>query len=766
MNPPPAKKARLTTACNECRRRKVRCDANYPKCSNCCTRNSECFTSDPKRPDVPVVREWVEVPEKTNPSQPPISAHGQLSTMLPEPDGPVQDHSETTHILSASTRHHPISPTLHHNRSPSVNGNLGTPVVAETTDVSPMQQPHDMSFNLDFVNNRFKMLGASSAQCLTKSLDIYLKSYNVDPASALFRHGMQHAEEMDLPLSIDLIPFPDYSLRQAYLDAYFTRIHVYYPITDVDDTKAMVHRIAPLPDLRSVSYTKVPLLATAYLLMSLGADEVHGAASEIGMQYLKVGAALAGHAINFPYLTTVQCLLLLAVCYRGRNKDGLGWGATGTAVRIAHSMGLHRHSAVRPSDQHGIQQRDQRLFHARIWAICCCLEKTAQLECGRPSAIFVVNTDQMMAADQKAPGHDYLMWNMALAEVQHDISTHLYGHQPGDRTAKQILLDTARLDKKLLHWPNLVPAEIRPGNDILCGDDQFHLAAILSFQYHQAVIAVHRAALIQPLAALQQEIERVLPDNDARYRLKGGEAICVSSARAVARITIELLERKIDSRLLSGGPALLACVVLATYIVKNPAGRMQLSDLELLKAVTEWTTQCFSKTGMNDHFSKGATGICDRVMECLARLKSAQNGTIQRLKPSDPRIPRNTSSTTSLNSQTMIDNNSLPKPSPINHLTSSSSGQSQQAGFSGASNSSPASNNLNREHSTMQIANILLDNASHTTALGSIDDLPDVNVLPFEGYNLEELWDWMDSGGDVGGFEKIDWTTGTGFEDH
>jgi hypothetical protein len=163
----------------------------------------------------------------------------------------------------------------------------------------------------------------------------------------------------------------------------------------------------------------------------------------------------------------------------------------------------------------------------------------------------------------------------------------------------------------------------------------------------------------------------------------------------------------------------------------------------------------------------GATGICDRVTECLSRLKSAQNGKIiQRLKSNDLRNPGASSSTTSLNSQTMVDNNSLSKPSPINHLTSSSSGQSHQAALSGGSNSSPASNTLNREHSTMQIANILLDNASNTTAMGSIEDIPDINVMPFEGYNLEELWDWMDSGGDIGGFEKLDWTTGTGFEDH
>ncbi|KAI5239349.1 hypothetical protein E4T42_08711 [Aureobasidium subglaciale] len=632
-----------------------------------------------------------------------------------------------------------------------------------------------MSFNLDFVNNRFKMLGASSAQCLTNSFDIYLKSYHVEPVSAVFRHGMQHAEEMELPLALELTSFPDYSTRERYLDAYFTRLHVYYPITDVDDTKAIVHRIAPLPDLKSVSYTKVPLLAMAYLLMSLGADELHGTPSDIGTKYLKVGAALAGHAVNFPYLTTVQCLLLLAVCYRGRNKDGLAWGATGTAVRIAHSMGLHRHSAVKPSDQHGIQRRDQQLFHSRIWAICCCLEKIGQLECGRPSAIAIVNTDQMMAADQRAPGHDFLQWNMALAEVQHDISTHLYGHQPGERTAKQILLDTARLDKKLLLWPSLVPAELRPGNDILCGDDQFHLAASLSLQYHQAVIAVHRAALIQPIAALQREIDKVLPENDARFRLRGGEAICVSSARAVARIIIELLERKIDSRLLSAGPVLLACVVLATYIVKNPGGRMQLSDLEasggLLRAVAEWTSNQFRKTGMDEQFSNGATVICERTQECLARWKIAQNnrsGTHSVAQSNTLRFSASSSSNaTSMNGHITANNNNLFQASPNNHNTSSSSGQShhQTSGASGT-NSSPASNMLGREHSTMQIANILLDNASHTTALGSIDDNLDLDIMPFEGYNLEELWNWMDSGGDIGGLEGIDWADGTGFDDH
>ena len=48
---------RLSLACNQFRRRKVRCDAQLPKCRNCSLRNEDCETSDLKRPGAgPVVR--------------------------------------------------------------------------------------------------------------------------------------------------------------------------------------------------------------------------------------------------------------------------------------------------------------------------------------------------------------------------------------------------------------------------------------------------------------------------------------------------------------------------------------------------------------------------------------------------------------------------------------------------------------------------------------------------------------------------------------
>ncbi|KAJ5474997.1 hypothetical protein N7539_008063 [Penicillium diatomitis] len=48
--PPPSKPIRLALACNQCRKRKVRCDAQLPKCRNCSVRGDVCETSDLRKP--------------------------------------------------------------------------------------------------------------------------------------------------------------------------------------------------------------------------------------------------------------------------------------------------------------------------------------------------------------------------------------------------------------------------------------------------------------------------------------------------------------------------------------------------------------------------------------------------------------------------------------------------------------------------------------------------------------------------------------------
>jgi hypothetical protein len=557
---PPAKRPRLSMACNECRRRKVKCDTEIPKCRNCRLRNDVCITTDPKRPQVVVPREWIEQPEAP-----------QLHS------GPSQNGVAQSLVSSQSSRGL---------TRPDVNQSPHSTVVSATwTDdngISPAHQPYEMAFTTDTSTDRIKMMGASSSQCLMKTLDLYLESARVQPLSGHFRHAMRQLEEMEFPLLASLPALPEASRRQLYVSVFFDRIHPLYPMFDIDKLKTTIEMFSSMSDFKSLTQEQLPLLVSAYLILSTGADEEAQERTEDGTKYLIAATSFLGHITLVPYLPAVQTLLLYTIAYRGRNKDGVGWQTLGIAIRIAHTLGLHRHSAKNPSNQHGIQNRPTQLFHARIWAICCSLEKMMQLESGRPSTIRDVDRDHMMAP-QHPKGHDFLQWHMGLAQLQGLISHHIYGHKSGDRTAREILSDTARLDRALLLWARDIPEEFRPGNDLFCSSQDFHIAALLSIQYFQTVIALHRAALIAPTSRFLLEVASHEFDDSSRLRLQAGESICVNSARSIARLIIELSDRNVQSLILTGTPYLLACIVLGISMVKNRRSLSMAADLEVIE---------------------------------------------------------------------------------------------------------------------------------------------------------------------------------------
>jgi hypothetical protein len=425
------------------------------------------------------------------------------------------------------------------------------------------------------------MLGGSSSQCLMKSLEVFMRSASIQPMANRFIHGMRWAEEVDIPLAVYTPAFPEPQHYESYLSTFFDKIHPVYPMLEVDGFKNRVRGLASTTDLGSVSHENVPLLAAAYLTLSLGADEAAHGVTEPGTQYLCAATSLLGHVVLMPYLPAVQTLLLFTVAFRGRNKDGVGWQTLGMAIRIGHTLGLHRHSATNPSNEHGVQHRGTQLLHARIWAICCSLEKLMQIEVGRPSLIGAVDCDQIMGRDQHPRGHDFLQWHVGLAQNQGLISEHIYGHGVHDRGSRHILLDTARLDRSLLAWASNIPEEFRPGNDLFCASNEYHIAAFLSIQYYQTMISLHRAALISPAARFQSEVDKHCSEEPSRLRLRGGEEICISSARSIAKLAIELSDRGIESRILTAGPILLACIVLGISLLKNPGRRLKGADLEV-----------------------------------------------------------------------------------------------------------------------------------------------------------------------------------------
>ncbi|KAK1145227.1 hypothetical protein N8T08_004380 [Aspergillus melleus] len=528
-------------ACNICRQRKVKCDAEYPKCRNCRQRNQICLTTDPQRPGVTGVREWLEVLEK-----------GAVFTGRREDDREIGRED----LIPEGQQQQP---------SP----NDATTATEKTDGVSPVHHPFITSVNVEHETNRMKVMGGSSSQCLAKSLDVFFKAARLKPVSGSFRHGMRHAEELELSLKLSLPTLPNREMRDRYMDIYESRIHPLYPIFNPKTIRAGIEQLAELSNYAELPRDNIPVLASAYLLMSFGADEAAQCTTEKGEKYCHAAAGLLSHVIVTPYFPAVQALLLFTIVYRGRNQEGLAWQTLGIAIRIAYTLGIYRHTS-------NLQSEDQSLYR-QVWAVCCCLDKMMEIESGRPAVVIPEHVTPVGSLSSES---SLLYWHLGLAEFQSNISQHIYNYRGGSRSVRQILVDTARLDQSLLSWANQIPPELRPGNDLFCPDSDFHMLAFLSIQYQETLIALHRAALIAPSASFTEEIARHCADEPSQFRLRNGESICVNSARAIAKVSIELSERDADSRLIPAGPSLLACIVLAIYLMKHPESRLQAMDLQ------------------------------------------------------------------------------------------------------------------------------------------------------------------------------------------
>ncbi|KFZ13041.1 hypothetical protein V501_03926 [Pseudogymnoascus sp. VKM F-4519 (FW-2642)] len=659
-------------------------------------------------PHVAVTREWIVQPE-------PMQMQSEDST-LSQPSAGRSMAQNSTHSpgsLPAAER-----PDL---SQPPDNSPAASVPWSHDVGISPAQQPYEMAFNTDAQTNRIKMMGGSSSQCLMKSLDVYLESAQIQPLSHNFGHGMRQAEEIEIPLGASLPALPESMVCNRYVSVFFMKIHPIYPLFDIDRMKSTIKQLATLPAIHLLSHEQGPLLVSAYLIMSLGADEDSNGITADGTKYLMAATSLLGHVMSMPYLHAVQALLLFTMTYRGRNKDGLGWQTLGMAIRIAHTLGLHLHSHRNPSQQHGVQNKADQLFYARIWAICCSLEKMMQLESGRPASILHVDCDHMMGPDQHPPGHDFLQWHMGLAQHQGLICQHVYGHAPGERTAQEILSDTARLDRSMLSWARNIPEEFRPGNDVFCPSHEFHIAALISIQYYQTLIALHRAALIAPAATFQSEVAKYLLDESSKLRLLAGEAICVNSARSIARLTIELSDRDVQSRILTAGPPLMACIVLGISLIKNSGSRSMAADLGLLKACVEYTADQFLRSGHNDLFANGVLSIYQQVQSYVDR--------ISRPEPhrGEPRSQLNRD----VNHQTRFQPNSSQTTSPPNDKLKDNSADVQPK-----SRGNTAQNGITGLYMSLDMTSPIMNGSTqHLQSHGG--------ELPFYNLDVQELWDWM-----------------------
>ncbi|KAG9496044.1 hypothetical protein J7337_012618 [Fusarium musae] len=562
--PPRSKRGRLSLACTQCRKRKVRCDATTPKCRNCVLRGDECETFDPRRPNGPAVRKW---PHKSSQS---------ISTI-----SPIQRRAS---IATASQQSSPASSILgsqhagNKERNPSwieraYQESQSTP--DSGTDVHTNDSP-DVVMNTDESSHRIKYMGSSSLQCLTRFIDLFLQRRGFDPIGKHFRWGMCFTEEYALPLVPILPDLPSMSVMEPCLKKYFSRTH---PLAPVLDHTAFISDVLRFSEMQQTSPTGLqgavtsvdaPALVAVYAVLSIGMDDHEG-------------------------------------------KDGQCWHLLGQAIRIGYSIGFHRKIVISNPNDDTRNQVDRQL-HSRVWWACYALEKSMQLETGRPSAIEITDCDQPLP--DKTSGLDpcFIRW-VSLSLLVGKISEHIF--QRRAETALEFLSGISELDQALVDWLDEASEDTRANQSTPKSSEEHSFAVFLSLQFHQAQITLLRASLLFPEASFSNEVQK----HEAKIsttRLLQSQTTCVEAARSIITQVAEFADSQPDFPLLTPTPTFLAATTLALQTFKKPHKRMGRSDGELVRIASDYVADCYRRVGQHSEFVKGVLELTQRVNQVLS----------------------------------------------------------------------------------------------------------------------------------------------------
>lgn len=344
-------------------------------------------------------------------------------------------------------------------------------------------------------------------------------------------------------------------------------------------------------------------------MVSLGSDEASGALTEAGNNYLAAAYGLYAHLIGLPHLSSAQALVLIALALQSRGKEGQSCQVLGSAVKISHSIGIHRHISSRAKTHEPSRKRE---LHARIWWTCYAIERLYELETTRPSSIphgehDPFQPDQMLSAASQTELKYFVYW-VSLTTIFEHISELLYRRKRSPEGSLQLLQNIGMLDQALRDWKNSLPEDIRPDCDFYCDEDDRPFATFLALHYHQALITLHRASLVLPRDQFLEEIETHASDLPHHQRLRNGAALCSASACATIKLNANINGR-LQTPLYTLTQILHGCIVLGLSILRQPHSRTVRSDLELLVTGTQLAEGEYRRLGQHPLFIEACSTL-------------------------------------------------------------------------------------------------------------------------------------------------------------
>ncbi|KAE8148753.1 fungal-specific transcription factor domain-containing protein [Aspergillus avenaceus] len=461
-------------ACQECRKRRAKCDGGKPSCSRCLGREIHCVytTNDDARGTAP--KSYVRLLQ---------ARIGILERILAMHS--IDVDASAAQLLEQNTA---LLPSTNHTGSS----------LDELCDAFEGTLALDESLNFD-CGGEPRYFGSTSGRLAFQTLPqippTMMTTCNHDQAVNLATQAWWNTGYMSEDLESHL------------LELYFTWEQPWFPV--VDEALFRSSKIA------NGRYFSPLLLNCIFAVASRYSDRLEvrsdpNDSNTAGMMFLETAEALLSVDLKHPTITTLQSVAILGTVYVARGCDAAGWLHQGMASRMASDMGLHLDPRRLPS-RNGMTEEEAELRRQIYWSLYS-VDKLGASYIGRVCTMLdfqgAVDLPSQTSSGQEGEASEtavsctllvYLQRALStLSQILEKILTNLYAPKRlGVGGQRQVFFESSLL--MLKSWYYNLPVELRP---VRSGTpNQFPQAYTLCMVYHTAVILLTKPYLPSSLCS-------------------------------------------------------------------------------------------------------------------------------------------------------------------------------------------------------------------------------------------------------------------------
>jgi hypothetical protein len=534
---PPEKRKRTETSCDICKSRKQKCDRllGQAQCRYCEIHGHECATTQPRKKRVyggveglgsrlALLESLVKglVPEAD------LSSNEQMQQLGKNLGIPLPAVEETLTSEPSS------------NKIEETDENSGLPLVPDQQgQVQYIGPSSSFNFHLNLrrlISNysaiEFAMFGRNAAD-LPETLSASHGADHGTPEERIRR--ISNTENSDYGSPSVAVRETEGPVLEALIDAYFETINPDFPVLHEASFREVFEVWSSQPSTAMDPAWLCGLLCLLILARRVAPVTIP---EEVERKWWRHVQTLLPSVFFASNMFSVQALLLAALHLHNTSHRDACWNLTGTAVRIAYAIGLHRDDIKHKQNLLGRELRKQ------LWWTLYAFEQMQVSSYDRPSAIssplstVSCPNERIVGVAGQCP-QDFMKWSQKLVVLLGSACRAMNPHATGDSTAQddyaKPLSPSANILRELNRWEEALPSHLRLGVlNSLASSSQRSLL-LLHAQFYYIRILISRPALLRQATILSKN-----SNGEIHQSLRNLSDICIDSGRCLGRVLRKL----------------------------------------------------------------------------------------------------------------------------------------------------------------------------------------------------------------------------------